>query len=220
VPGGRLRRAYHVGGADRGVCCRKAATQGGGLSAFEHSILRRCETNQPRRTGATTCLRSCRQRRLRKRTSAAGLRRKRRMWTGPTRRPRLPVPRPTLPSSALPTWRRGIGAFATIWTERRPPLAGVDRAHKLLVDAYRELSARTTLFDTSSEEVGLQFLGWLQKELELLLVIVIGLMSFTSLIAYEGDANALSREGCRHFEVFDRSNEASTVGSSKLKTRC
>ena len=34
-----------------------------------------------------------------------------------------------------------------------------------------------------------------------------GLMSFASLITYEGAANALSREGCRHFEVFDRSDE-------------
>jgi hypothetical protein len=34
-----------------------------------------------------------------------------------------------------------------------------------------------------------------------------GLMSFASLITYEGAANALSREGCRHFEVFDWANE-------------
>jgi hypothetical protein len=33
------------------------------------------------------------------------------------------------------------------------------------------------------------------------------LMSFASLITCEGATNALSREGCRHFEVFDRSNE-------------
>jgi hypothetical protein len=32
-------------------------------------------------------------------------------------------------------------------------------------------------------------------------------MSFASFITCEGAANALSREGCRHFEVFDRSNE-------------
>jgi hypothetical protein len=34
-----------------------------------------------------------------------------------------------------------------------------------------------------------------------------GLMSFASLITCEGAANALSHEGCRHFEVFDRSDE-------------
>jgi hypothetical protein len=55
--------------------------------------------------------------------------------------------------------------------------------------------------------VGLRFLGWLQEELEFLSSIVTGLMSFDSLITYEGAANALSREGCRHFEVFDRATE-------------
>jgi hypothetical protein len=32
-------------------------------------------------------------------------------------------------------------------------------------------------------------------------------MSFASLMTCEGAVNALSREGCRHFEVFDRSDE-------------
>jgi hypothetical protein len=36
---------------------------------------------------------------------------------------------------------------------------------------------------------------------------VMGLMSFASLITCEGAVNALSREGCRHFEVFDLANE-------------
>jgi hypothetical protein len=34
-----------------------------------------------------------------------------------------------------------------------------------------------------------------------------GLMSYASLVTCEGVANALSREGCRHFEVFDRVTE-------------
>jgi hypothetical protein len=55
--------------------------------------------------------------------------------------------------------------------------------------------------------VGLRFLGWLQEELEVLPSIMTGLMSFASLITYEGATNALSHEGCRHFEVFDRSDE-------------
>jgi hypothetical protein len=55
--------------------------------------------------------------------------------------------------------------------------------------------------------VGLRFLGWLQEELELLPSIVTGLMSFASLITCEGAANALSLEGCRHYEVFDRVTE-------------
>ena len=32
-------------------------------------------------------------------------------------------------------------------------------------------------------------------------------MSFASLVTYEGAMNALSREGCSHYEVFDRSDE-------------
>ena len=32
-------------------------------------------------------------------------------------------------------------------------------------------------------------------------------MSFASLVTYEGAMNALSRKGCRHYEVFDQSDE-------------
>jgi hypothetical protein len=85
--------------------------------------------------------------------------------------------------------------------------AGVDRAHTLLMEAYRQLGARTAPFDKSGEEVGLRFLGWLQEELELLPSIVTSLMSFTLLITYEGATNALSCEGCRHFKVFDRATK-------------
>jgi hypothetical protein len=85
--------------------------------------------------------------------------------------------------------------------------AGVEWAHALFVDAYRELGTRTTPFDKSSEEVGLRFLGWLQEELESLPSIAAGLMSYASLVTCEGAVNALSREGCRHFEVFDRVTE-------------
>jgi hypothetical protein len=84
---------------------------------------------------------------------------------------------------------------------------GVDRAHALLVDTSRQLGARTAPFDASGGEVGLRFLGWLQEELELLPAIVTGLMSFASLVTCEGATNALSCEGCKHFEVFDRANE-------------
>jgi hypothetical protein len=37
--------------------------------------------------------------------------------------------------------------------------------------------------------------------------IVEGFMSFASLVTCEGTMNALSREGCRHYEVFDQSDE-------------
>jgi hypothetical protein len=82
-----------------------------------------------------------------------------------------------------------------------------ERAHTLYVEAYRELGAQTAPYDKSGEEVGLCFLGWLQEELESLPSIVTGLMSYASLVTCEGATNALSREGCRHFEVFYRASE-------------
>jgi hypothetical protein len=85
--------------------------------------------------------------------------------------------------------------------------AEVERTHTQLMDAYRELGAWTAPFEAPGQEVGLRFLGWLQEELEVLPTIVTSLMSFTSLITYEGAVNALSREGCGHFEVFDQSDE-------------
>jgi hypothetical protein len=42
-------------------------------------------------------------------------------------------------------------------------------------------------------------------------------MSFASLITCEGAANALSREGCRHFEVFDRANDDFNRGIFQVK---
>jgi hypothetical protein len=85
--------------------------------------------------------------------------------------------------------------------------AGVDWEHALLVDAHRQLGARTAPFDKSGEEVGLCFLGWLQEEMETLVSIATILMSYALLVTCEGVANALSREGCRHFDVFDRVTE-------------
>jgi hypothetical protein len=75
------------------------------------------------------------------------------------------------------------------------------------VDAYQELGARTAPFEAPGQDVGLCCLGWLQEELEVLLTTVTGLMSFASLVTCEGAANALSHEGCGHFEVFDQSDE-------------
>jgi hypothetical protein len=85
--------------------------------------------------------------------------------------------------------------------------AKVKQTHTQLVDAYRELGARTAPFEALGQGVGLRFLGWLQEELEVLPTIVTGLMSFASLVTCEGVVNALSREGCGHFEAFDQSNE-------------
>jgi hypothetical protein len=85
--------------------------------------------------------------------------------------------------------------------------AEVVRTHAQFVDAYRELGVRTVAFEMPSQEVGLRFLEWLQEELVVLPTIVMGLTSFASLVTCEGAVNALSREGCGHFEVFDQSDE-------------
>jgi hypothetical protein len=85
--------------------------------------------------------------------------------------------------------------------------AEVERTRKQLVDSYHELGARTADFEVPDREVGLQFLEWLQEELLALPTIVAGFMSFASLVTCEGAMNALSREGCSHYEGFDRSDE-------------
>jgi hypothetical protein len=85
--------------------------------------------------------------------------------------------------------------------------AEVERTHAQFVDAYRELGARTAAFEAPGQEAGLCFLERLQEELGVLPTIVTGLMSFASLVTYEGVVNALSREGCGHFEVFNLLNE-------------
>jgi hypothetical protein len=83
----------------------------------------------------------------------------------------------------------------------------VERTHTQFVDAYRELDARTANFEVPDQEAGLRFLEWLQEELLVLPTIVTGFMSFASLITCERAMNALSREGCRHYEVFDQADE-------------
>jgi hypothetical protein len=85
--------------------------------------------------------------------------------------------------------------------------AEVERTHAQFVDAYRELGAWTAAFEAPGQEAGLRFLEWLQEELGVLPTIVTGLMSFASLVTCEGAVNALSCEGCRHYEVFDQSEE-------------
>jgi hypothetical protein len=83
----------------------------------------------------------------------------------------------------------------------------VERTHAQFVDAYRELGARTAAFEVPGQETGLRFLKWLQEELGVLPTIVTGLMSFASLVTCEGAINAFSREGCRHYKVFNQSDE-------------
>jgi hypothetical protein len=84
----------------------------------------------------------------------------------------------------------------------------VERTRAQLVDSYRELGARTADFEVPDREAGLRFLVWLQEELLVLPTLVKGFMSFASLVTCEGAFNALSREGCIHYEVFDQANES------------
>jgi hypothetical protein len=84
----------------------------------------------------------------------------------------------------------------------------VERTRAQLVDSYRELGARTADFEVPDREAGLRFLEWLQEELLVLPTLVDGFMSFASLITCEGAFNALSREGCRHYEVFDQADKS------------
>jgi hypothetical protein len=83
----------------------------------------------------------------------------------------------------------------------------VERTHVQFVDTYRELSARTADFEVPGQEASVRFLKWLQEELLMLPTIVTGFMSFASLVTCEGAMNALYREGCRHYEVFDQADE-------------
>jgi hypothetical protein len=48
----------------------------------------------------------------------------------------------------------------------------VERTHVQLVEAYRDLGARTTDFEVPDQEAGLRFLEWLQEELLVLPTIV------------------------------------------------
>jgi hypothetical protein len=82
-----------------------------------------------------------------------------------------------------------------------------ERTRKQLMDSYYELGARTGDFEVPDREPGLRCLEWVHEELQALPTIVEGFMSYASLVTYEGAMNALSREGCRHFEVFDQADE-------------
>ena len=82
-----------------------------------------------------------------------------------------------------------------------------ERTRKQLMDSYHELGARTADFEVPDREPGLRCLEWVQEELQALPTIVEGFMSYASLVTCEGAMNALSREGCRHYEVFNQADE-------------
>jgi hypothetical protein len=82
-----------------------------------------------------------------------------------------------------------------------------ERTRKQLMDSYHELGAWTAEFEVPDREPGLRCLEWVQEELQALPTIVEGFMSYASLVTCEGAMNTLSREGCRHYEVFDQADE-------------
>jgi hypothetical protein len=100
------------------------------------------------------------------------------------------------------------------------PRAGVEWTHTLFVDAYRELSAQTAPFDESGEDVRLWFLGWSHEELESLPSIAMGLMSYASLVTFEGAANALSRRDAGISKSLAGRTRTSFVECSRLKMTC
>jgi hypothetical protein len=85
--------------------------------------------------------------------------------------------------------------------------AEAERTRQLLIDTYRGLGAGTGDFEVLDREPGLRCLEWVQEELQALPTVVEGFMAYASLVTCEGAMNALSREGCRHFEVFDQADE-------------
>jgi hypothetical protein len=85
--------------------------------------------------------------------------------------------------------------------------AEAERTRQLLIDTYRGLDAGTGDFEVPDREPGLRCLEWVQEELQALPTVVEGFMAYASLVTCEGAMNALSREGCRHFEVFDQADE-------------
>jgi hypothetical protein len=82
-----------------------------------------------------------------------------------------------------------------------------ERTRKQLMDSYHELGAWTADFEVPDREPELRCLEWVHEELQALPTIVEGFMSYASLVTCEGAMNALSREGCRHYEVLDQADE-------------
>jgi hypothetical protein len=126
------------------------------------------------------------------------LRRRRPIWRG--RRAVLPGSAPELEGRLNALQARVERAEASTRSE-------AERTRKLLMDSYHELGARTADFEVPDREPGLRCLEWIQEELLALPAIVEGFMSYASLVTCEGAMNALSREGCQHYEVFDQADE-------------
>jgi hypothetical protein len=104
-------------------------------------------------------------------------------------------------------WEEWFNALQTrLERDEASTRSEVERTRKQLMNSYHELGVRIADFEVPDQESGLRCLEWLQEELLALPTIVEGFMSYASLVTCEGAMNALSREGCHHYEVFDRSD--------------
>ena len=88
------------------------------------------------------------------------------------------------------------------------------------MEAYHELGAQTAPFDKSGEEVDLRFLGWLLEELESLSSIVTGLMSYASLVTYEGRLMPCPKKDVGTSKSLTGRARTSIVEFSRLKIMC
>jgi hypothetical protein len=198
VAGDRLRRPRHIGCFDCRICCRGRASPGAACGCCSGKVS--CGKQKPQAEKADLRCQLVEERRETNKAiadvQAAQAEAKVARAEGSLARQRAEELEARL--NAL----RNRVDMAEASTR-----AEVERMHAQFVDAYRELGAWTAAFEAHDQEAGLRFLEWLQEELGVLLTIVTGLISFTSLITCEGAVNALSREGCRHYEVFDQFDE-------------
>jgi hypothetical protein len=116
------------------------------------------------------------------------------------RRPIWRGRRAVLPGSAPRNWRSGSTLCRPVW--RGPRLRRARRlgGHANSLWTHTTSWARGPLTSKCQTE---------SPDFELLALpsIVKGFMSYASLVTCEGAMNALSREGCRHYEVFDQADE-------------
>jgi hypothetical protein len=123
------------------------------------------------------------------------------------RRPIWHRRRAILPGSAPQLQERLIALESRVERVEAATRAEAEWTRTQLMDTYRELGARTGDFEVPDREPRLRCLEWVQEELQALPTVVEGFMSYASLVTCEGAMNALSREGCWHFEVFDQVDE-------------
>jgi hypothetical protein len=198
MAGGRLRRPCCVGRPDFGVRCREATTQGRieGLRAQHTDAVRDMSAteNKSRRLAAAEAEKEDLRRQLtEERRDANKACAKVQSAQAEAKLARAEASLACQRGEEMET-RLG-GLHDRLNKMEASTRVEVKRTHTKLVDAYRELGARIAPFEAPGQEVGLRFLGWLHEELEVLPTIVMGLMSFASLITCEGGRECLVLRG-------------------------